>query len=252
MEKNVTFIIPVRIDSEDRLRNLKVCLRFLKRNFKGSNIILKESDTYSKIKNINLDDISYIFEYNNKSYFHRTKILNDMIKMSKTDITVNYDLDVLIDINSFYESCDLILNHNYDLIYPYGHGMWCRHIEYDNFKDILEKDNFNPSEIISNNGPSDKGHVKFHKTSSYIEAGMENEEFISWGYEDLEIYYRFEKLGYKIGRINKYVYHIEHARYENSSELNPYVNNNINIFNFVKNCTKEELIHYISNVKYLK
>jgi len=253
LEKSATFIIPVRIESEDRLRNLKTSLSFLKNNFKNSKIILKEADITSKVKdNINLDNINYIFEYDNNSFFHRTKILNEMTMTADTEIVINYDLDVLIELDAFYESCDMIINQNYDLIYPYGSGMYCRHINYDNFKDILTREKFNPLEINSHNGPSEKGHVKFHKTSSYRKAGMENEEFISWGDEDNEIHCRFEKLGYKIGRLNRYVFHIEHSRTENSNENNPFFKNNNRIFNFVKNLSKDQMIEYCANLAYMK
>ena len=40
---DVTFIIPVKIDSDDRRRNLKITLSYLQRNF-DTNIIVCESD----------------------------------------------------------------------------------------------------------------------------------------------------------------------------------------------------------------
>ena len=45
---------------------------------------------------------------------------------------------------------------------------------------------------------------------------MENENFKAYAPEDKERFYRFNTLGYSVGRINNYVYHLEHARGENS------------------------------------
>ena len=44
--KDCTFIIPIRIESEDRLRNVITVLCFLVSNF-DTNIIVKEVDTKS-------------------------------------------------------------------------------------------------------------------------------------------------------------------------------------------------------------
>ena len=50
-DKITTFIIPVRIDSNDRLRNLSITLNYLKNNFTDSVIMVTESDEYQKTKN---------------------------------------------------------------------------------------------------------------------------------------------------------------------------------------------------------
>ena len=43
---NATFIIPIRIESEDRMRNVLTSIIFLLKNF-NTNIIVKEVDTKS-------------------------------------------------------------------------------------------------------------------------------------------------------------------------------------------------------------
>ena len=49
--KDVTFIIPVRFDSEDRRRNFKICIDYLLNNF-DTNIIVLESDTENIIQDV--------------------------------------------------------------------------------------------------------------------------------------------------------------------------------------------------------
>ena len=81
---------------------------------------------------------------------------------------------------------------------------------------------------------------------------MENEEFISWGCEDCEIYNRFNILDLKFKWIDYIVYHIEHSRGENSSISNPHVMKNSEIEQKISKMNKDELFEYYSNVEYLK
>jgi len=59
-------------------------------------------------------------------------------------------------------------------------------------------------------------------------------------------------LGYNIGRINNYVYHLEHSRGENSWFNNPYMNLNMEEWDKIQSMKKNELIEYYSNQNYLK
>ena len=65
-------------------------------------------------------------------------------------------------------------------------------------------------------------------------------------------YYRFTALGYKIGRINDYVYHLEHERGANSWFSNPHMHSNMQLWNTLGNMGKKELLKYYSEQEYLK
>ena len=110
--------------------------------------------------------------------------------------------------------------------------------------DILEKQ--------SKDYDAQSGHVQFFKTKSYIEGGMENENFKSWGPEDAERLYRFITLGYNVSRINDWVYHLEHARGENSWYNNPHMQNNKNLWESLQRMNKDQLKQYYSSQDYLK
>jgi len=59
-------------------------------------------------------------------------------------------------------------------------------------------------------------------------------------------------LGYSVGRIENYVYHLEHARGENSWFSNPHMDNNQMEWVKLNNMTKEQLLQYYSEQEYLK
>ena len=70
--------------------------------------------------------------------------------------------------------------------------------------------------------------------------------------EDKERFYRFKTLGYNIGRIDNYVYHLEHSRGENSWFSNPHMEDNQ--LEWIKLCKmdKKQLKEYYSQQNYLK
>ncbi len=262
---NCTFIIPVRIDSNDRTRNLITVLCFLLSHF-NTKIILKEVasqplvDEYilPQVKEFlddDLKDFTYLFEKSDDSEFHRMKIINEILDQVETDIVVNYDSDVLLKPEIYEKSVNLILNEKYDIIYPYGFGEYQKQI-YANDKlvsDFLNNDfDFSILETREKIYMSQFGHVQFVKTKSYIDVGMENENFISWSPEDKERYFRFNKLGYKIGRIDSaFVYHLEHYRGQNSWFNNPHIMKNNQLWEHIQNLSVEQLRNYYQSQNYL-
>ena len=107
-----TFIIPIRIESPDRLRNVVTTTAFLVENF-DTNIIIKEVDKepvfqrdalpiLEDILDCNIwENFNYIFERSEEPLFHRQRVLNEMIMECDTDIVVNYDCDVILPKESY-------------------------------------------------------------------------------------------------------------------------------------------------------
>ena len=63
---------------------------------------------------------------------------------------------------------------------------------------------------------------------------MMNENFHAWGPEDSELYYRLNILGNKVGRVNDYVYHLEHSRTNDSWFTNPLWKENFMLWNWIR------------------
>jgi hypothetical protein len=258
-----TFIIPIRIESNDRLRNVITTTAFLLENF-DTNIIIKEVDSESIFNNIafpiikNILDvdvnINHIFEKSDSPSFHRQKVLNEMIAISDTEIVVNYDCDVLLPLDSYYEAYSSILHHTHDVIYPYGQGMYQKQVQASDevVSDFLQTMDYSILDSNSNIHTSDFGWAQFFNRQVYIDGGMENENFVAYSPEDKERFYRFTTLDYNVGRINNYVYHLEHARGKNSWINNPYMNTNNDEWEKIQNMNKEQIKEYYSNQIYLK
>ena len=63
-------------------------------------------------------------------------------------------------------------------------------------------------------------------------------------------------MGYKVGRIDHQVYHLEHSRgrnsWPNSVQGNPYMQENFNVWESMQKMSGEELKEYYSSQEYLK
>lgn len=90
------------------------------------------------------------------------------------------------------------------------------------------------------------------KRDVYIDGYMWNENFISWGAEDCEFYYRMNALGYKVGRVSGDIYHFEHGRTFNSHYHNPKFMDNHNLWQWMRNQDKDTIIDYYEKQNYVK
>ena len=81
---------------------------------------------------------------------------------------------------------------------------------------------------------------------------MMNENFHAWGPEDCEFYYRLSFLGNRIGRVNDYVYHLDHSRTNDSWFSNPLWRGNVELWNWLQTQSKENFLNYYRNQDYVK
>lgn len=272
--KKCTFIIPLRIETEDRMRNIVTTLIYLTRLF-DTNIIVKEVDKESiylrevqplleqALEPEMLSCINHIFEKNDEFTFHRTKILNDMLWMVDTPVVVNYDSDIILPVETYIYATNMITKgwvhpdaeggQAVKIVYPYGFGnyQWQCHVgdnEVTNF--INSGFNFEYFNGHMRQWDAKYGFCQFVDTEEYKKLGGENENFIAYGYEDDERYFRFNLLS-SVARINDYVYHLEHGRTKNSWFNNPHCEDNKKLWENLKVKGKESLLKYYKNVDYI-
>lgn len=241
--KDVTFIIPIKIDSEDRMNNYKMIIHHLTTLFE-TNIIVCESDLTSHESDLVIhDSIDYMFIKSDDEFFHRTRILNLMTKRATTNIVCNYDTDVLFPEQQYLSSINKIKD-GCTLVFPYG-GKFMnvpKHlfdmVRENRFHDIFEGD----MELAH---PSSFGGAFFFNKVNYTEAGLENENFMSWGFEDNERISRLKKLGYEVCRTPGLLYHLNHERTINSVPEHPFYKQNMVEYNKINSLPKHNLVEYI-------
>jgi predicted glycosyltransferase involved in capsule biosynthesis len=259
---DLTFLVPTRIETEDRLRNIISSVSYLLKHIPAK-VIVKEVSEYPTFKNqaipqikkyVDISNLEYLYEKSEDPWFCKSKVLNDLIVASNTKIVANYDADAIIPIEAYFNAYNLINDDLADVVYPYQCGIYQWKADYN--EDIYEEfiSSLNTSVLDKNKTLSNStiGWSQFINRKVYIESFMMNENFISWGCEDDEFYYRMSALGRRIQRTNNYIYHLEHSRTNNSWFTNPNFNNNYQLWNRIKTFDKNQLIQYYGNQDYLK
>lgn len=259
---DLTFIIPIQIETSDRLRNVISSVSYLLEHIPAK-VLVKEVSSHPnfeekalpEIKNrVDIENLKYLYEKTENPWFCKSKVLNDLIIASDTSILANYDADVILPIDSYFQAYELIAQGLYDVIYPYQSGVYQWKSEYNpeiysEFMKTLSLSTLDKNKTLYN---STIGWSQFIRKEIYIDSFMMNENFISWGCEDDEFYYRMSVLGRKIGRVNNYAYHLEHSRTQNSWFNNPNFGNNYNLWNNIKTFDRNTLIRYYESQDYLK
>ncbi|MDR3641852.1 MAG: galactosyltransferase-related protein [Humidesulfovibrio sp.] len=210
---DTSILIPVRFDSSGRVRNLKVVLRFLLAHVQAP-ILLCEEDKKPHAREFLpefLDRIGYLFLETDAPYFHKTRCLNHLARAAHTPYLLSHDTDVLVP-PSKYATAHALLERGADMVFPYDglcltvSGEQIARIWADNTLDHLS------AESCPLHAPRLFGGCVFLRRRAFMEAGMENENFRSWGGEDDERVTRFGRLGFRAARIAGPLFHLEHPR----------------------------------------
>jgi predicted glycosyltransferase involved in capsule biosynthesis len=259
---DLTFLIPTRIETEDRLRNIVSSVSYLLKHIPAKVIVKEVSDhptfRFRAIPEIrkyaDTSNLAYLYEETQEPLFCKSKVLNDLIVASDTKVVANYDADCILPLESYHQAYIAVNENQADVVYPYGCGVyqWCADYNqniYEEFVNQLDVSVLDKQKKLSN---STIGWTQFVNRQKYIDSYMMNENFISWGCEDDEFYYRMSVLGNRIGRIDNYVYHLEHSRTHNSWFSNPNFNNNWVLWNTIKTFDRNKLIQYYESQVYLK
>jgi len=259
---DLTFLIPTRIETEDRLRNIISSVSYLLKHL-DAKVIVKEVAPHHTFKHRALPEIkkyadttnlTCLYEETDEPLFCKSKVLNDLIVAADTKFVANYDADCILPLTSYHQAYALLAGDKADVVYPYGCGIYQWKAEYNmqvyqEFISTLDHRVLDKRRTLSN---STIGWTQFVNRQKYIDSYMMNENFVSWGCEDDEFYFRMSTLGLRIGRTNNYVYHLEHSRTENSWFSNPNFNNNYNLWNTIKTFDKDKLVEYYKGQDYLK
>lgn len=262
---DLSFIIPIKLESRDRLRNCITTISYLLNIVPEADIFIKEVDDQSRfikhalpeIKvNANTEKLHHIFQFNPEdALFHRTRYINDLFEQTTSKVVWHYDIDVLFPRNTYLATYNMIDNHGYDFVYPFGCGPYQNAIKYTDemYKDFINS-NYN-LEVLKKDFfrlPATVGFSQVFNRESYLKFGMMNENFVSWGCEDCELYYRMNIFRYKVGRVLDDVYHLEHSRTFNSHYHNPKFADNNQLWQWFRKQDLDVVSNYYSKVEYLK
>jgi hypothetical protein len=247
---DVTFLIPVKLDSQDRENNLNLAIDYLNHHF-VTNIVVGDESPTADLAYINTK-CKYLHYHSDLPHTHKTKLLNQIAKTIETPIVAIWDTDALVAIDSIITSCNVLRSNKLDSVYPYN-GIF-EDLPQSFHQQVIENQydlsSLPAGAFVPNQGNSVGGAV-FFQQSVFRAGGMMNEHFKSYGWEDNELLERFYKLGYRIGRVNGVLVHLCHYRGENSSVKNTFAAQNKQELRRVKQMTKAQVEEYVQSFDWL-
>jgi len=261
---DLTYIIPCQIESLDRLRNAITTVSYLLTQQPLAKVSIVEVNSspifeqqaIPQIKKLaSTANLRYQFQQSIDPSFHKTKILNDMIVQADTSVICSHDIDVVYPIDSHRLAYELISTDRFDLVYPYGCGIYQLRVNYP--QPVFERfvnggfdlHTIQDSCSLAN---STIGWTQWYRKDRMLAAGAWNENFVAWGCEDNEFYFRMSSLGLRIARFNGHIWHLEHSRTQNSWWNNPKFPDNDRLWQWMREQDRSTIINYLCNQDYIK
>ena len=140
-------------------------------------------------------------------------------------------------------------------MYPYGCGVYQLRVNYPQqvFEQFVNSrfnlQNIQPNCSLAN---STIGWTQWYRKDRILSVGAWNEQFVSWGCEDNEFYFRVNSLGLSVARINGYIWHLEHSRTANSWWNNPMFASNDTTWQWIREQDQTTIINYLQQLSYIK
>ena len=240
--KDVTFLIQTRLDSIDRLVNLRSTVKYILEHF-DTNIHILEADRYNSqlVSTVVPAEVKVTFVKDFDPIYYRTYYINKMLKACSSPIISIWETDIIVPPLQITQSVDLLRSNEADFVSPYEkRALDTSTIIRDLFLfsedwQVLEKHQHKMKEMYA---PNPVGGAFFANRVAYVESGMDNLNIYGWGIEDGERVTRWKILGYRFNRTQGNLYHLTHSRGINS---NFYTNEDRNL--------KLKELHRISNMK---
>ena len=270
----LTLITFVKLDNEARIKNLKSMVNYYRNHCENYQHIIVEEDEKPVVpEHLHIStDMLYVFTKNDGEW-RKCEGYNKGIKLAKTQYVTFNDVDVIINPLQLLEGVDKLKTPNAGLIYPFNGLFLCVSDEIkDNFcttLDYNELDKHFPPLVETYDGvDASSAYVHANKTENDILIGHVNStggcvmgrrdtllkcngynpNFVGWGYEDDEIPWRINKLGFPCGRISgtkKPAWHLPHFDGTGSKkETQSNYSTNEQLYFKIRNMGRDELTQY--------
>lgn len=260
--QGLTFLFHVRIDTEERAKNLKIVTDYYKKNCTNYKNIFIEDDKIQQLPDIIelTENDTYVFTKSEEAW-NKCAAFNKGIVLAKSEIIAFHDLDAIIPLDQINEAITLLQqDKTLGLVYPYNGIFLCVSPEIkEQFSKTLDVNdilkywpqrldiNYNDGNILVGAHNSVGGCV-LGRRDNVISSNGYNPNFKGWGYEDNEFPRRVYVMGYTVSRLTgkkAALWHLPHDGPGASIKAtNPYYEQNRQICSFVETAPKEKVREY--------
>lgn len=252
--KDLSFIIPIRVDTEDRIDNCLTVLRFLYTHFPESEVLLMEQDSQVRTQRIQeaFPTVRHDFLLN-PDRFSKSVAVNTGIALSTRSMICMCDTDILLHPEAIRRATQMIRGHIKRVVIPHNRMFLDMSGELKaeivasldlekygrvrRFSDAPIRDDLM---LRENNG----GIFVADKEVLILEGGL-NKKMISYGWEDSEFSRRLDKLGYYTFMLPEFnLVHLDHRRGPDS-QINEMFNVNRKEFEKISAMSRRALRRYV-------
>ena len=226
---DVDVVIPVRIDSPDRLENLDTVLSYFDASFHGHRIaVLEHAATPEARACAAAHGADYHF-IESRGCFHKSRIFNLGVALADRPYVLLYDCDVLLPPAALVEARRQLAEDRLDFVYPYNgillqlprerlrdHGITPSSLLQQLPACVTDRHVALPPGVEFLHGTSAEpsaGAALMAVRRRLVLAGGFNENIVSYGCEDTELATRLRILGERVAWLGDYsAYHVSHRR----------------------------------------
>lgn len=210
-----TFLMPLRIDSEERAANADTVISFILKYFRTSFIVVEGDSTRHYFPSFKEPQLHYEFFHDENTFFHKTKYIDKLIRLAQTKFIAVWDADIIASTGQLINSIEAVRNNPAVFSLPYdGRVYVCESLLSAFFRRIPETEILNKlaSSLPLMYGYHSTGGAFLADKEQYLAAGGENQNFCSWGPEDVERVKRMEILDINVHFSHGPLFHLWHPR----------------------------------------
>jgi len=253
---DMTFIIPIRVDTEDRIYNCLTILRFLNQYFPQSEILLMEQDA-----EIRTDRITEAFPLVRRDFalnsgrFSKSVAVNTGIALSTRELICMCDTDILLHPDALLRAAEMLRKRSTIVVIPHNRIFLDVSGELrSEISSTLDMEKYGRvrkfSEVPIRSGLASRdcngGIFVARKEILQLEGGL-NKKMISYGWEDTEFIRRLDKLGYYTFMLPQFnLVHLEHRRGPDSQVNEMYDINRLE-FEKINSMNRHQLQLYVES-----
>jgi len=202
--KDVTFLLILKIDSDEQIENTNTVVRYLTKNFRTTIIILEADEFQHYFPEIESDEVKYDFVKDNCVGLQKNRWINYLFPEIKTPLFSVWDIDTIVPEKQVIDGINILRSGNSIMNLPYdGRICYCDKLMSNIFRRTLSMDQLQKykSAFELYEGWNSCGSVFFADTKRYIKAGTENEKILNSKIADEERVKRLEVSGLLISRL---------------------------------------------------
>lgn len=235
---DTTFLIPLRVDSQERIENINTVISNLQIHFKTNIIVLEADSTQNYYPEYEFEGFKYSFIKDNNEIFHKAKWISRLMSFAVTPFVAVWDADAICPPNQVISAVNLLRAGKCIMSFPFdGRYYSCDKTTSDLFKRVPD------IRILHKRLPAMQLMRGYHFTGGafmvniqeYMKAGGENENMGGSKFVDDERVKRIETRNLPIKYFEGPLFHLWHPECrENEYNFNKIEIHSLKVF--LKTC----------------